>query len=213
MTDQNQMTESTRIDELVSVALRLFLDRGYDNTPMSLVAKELGLTKAGVYHHLESKEHLLYTVHKHMLERMLIPILDKVEGEVDPLARLESFIAQFAALLTRDPAPGVLIHETRRLSPKHSKEIRKVWRRLLDLVRESILELQRQGRCRADLNPTFAAFALIGMVSWISNWFDYAKPGSANEVVRTIADIFMNGILEGQKPHLRQPADLATERM
>ena len=51
-----------RVDEVVEVALRLFLERGYDNTPMSLLAKKLGLTKAGIYHHFASKEDLFLTM-------------------------------------------------------------------------------------------------------------------------------------------------------
>jgi hypothetical protein len=40
----------TRVDAIIEAALQLFLERGYDNTPLSAVAERLGLTKAGVYH-------------------------------------------------------------------------------------------------------------------------------------------------------------------
>ena len=60
--------------KVAEVALRLFLEHGFDATPMSLVAKHTGLTKAGVYHHFESKEHLLYLVHKSHIDSLLLPL-------------------------------------------------------------------------------------------------------------------------------------------
>lgn len=183
------------MEEMVALTLTLLLERGYDNTPMSLLAKTLGLTKPGVYHHFKSKENLLYTVHKHTLKRKLIPILDKAEREADPMERLKIFMLEFTAMMTRDPSPGVLIREARRLSPEHLEEFRKVWRRQFELVRGAIAKLQNEGRCRKDVNPTFAAFAAINLVTWTFEWFDYSRPHAADEVAKTLLAVFMNGIV------------------
>lgn len=184
-----------RVEEACGLALKLFLERGYDNTPMSMIAKELGLSKPGVYHHFESKEHLLYVIHKNMITRLLVPIMEKAERVVDPEARLRTFVLEYATLLAHDSSARLLISEARRLSPEHYDEIRRTWRRGLDLVRNAIRELQQQGRCKESLNSTFAAFAAIGMCSWIFYWFDYSRPDSAAEVAATMAEVFMDGIL------------------
>jgi Tetracyclin repressor-like, C-terminal domain len=91
----------------------------------------------------------------------------------------------------------LLIREARRLSPKHLQEMKKTWRRGFEVVRDSIKDLQRQQRCRADVNPTFAAFAAIGMASWIAYWFDATRPQSAEAVAQTITDIFSAGLVAG----------------
>jgi hypothetical protein len=98
-------------------------------------------------------------------------------------------------MLALDPAAMLLIREARRLSPKHLQEIKKTWRRGFDVVRDSISELQQQGRCRGDVEPTIAAFAGIGMASWIAYWFDPARPESAETVAKTMTDIFIAGLL------------------
>lgn len=177
------------------VALGLFLERGYDNTPMSLIAKRLKLTKAGVYHHFESKEDLLYVIHRRNVERLLLPVIEKSEAVADPEERLRTFLREFSSLLTQDPSARVLIGEAKRLAPRHFAEIRDVWRRGFDLVRGALRELQRAKRCRANLNATFAAFAAIGMCSWISYWYDHSRPRSAHEVAATMVDVFMYGVL------------------
>ena len=40
-------------------AIELFNRQGYDATSMGDLARELGLTKSAIYHHVPSKEHLL----------------------------------------------------------------------------------------------------------------------------------------------------------
>ena len=122
----NEPAPAGRVEEACEAALKLFLERGYDNTPMSLIAKELGLTKAGVYHHFESKEHLLYVIHKNTMERLLLPVIEKAEKVSDTEQRLRSFVLEYARLLTRDPSARILISEARRLAPEHFEEIRQV---------------------------------------------------------------------------------------
>jgi AcrR family transcriptional regulator len=184
-----------RGEEALHVALGLFLERGYDNTPMSLIAKRLKLTKAGVYHHFESKEELLYLIHRRNVEQLLLPVIEKSERLADPEERLRAFLLEFSRLLTRDPSARILIGEAKRLSPRHFAEIRNVWRRGFQLVRGALQELQRAKRCRSNLNATFAAFAAIGMCSWISYWFDHSRPRSGDEVAAAMVDVFMCGIV------------------
>jgi len=187
--------EIGRVEEVVEVALKLFLERGFDNTPMSLLAKRLGLTKAGIYHHFASKEDLLFLVHKTAMERGLKPVFEAAARETDPERRLRAFLHEHARMLALDPTAMLLIREARRLSPKHLQDIKKTWRRGFDVVRDAVSELQRQGRCRADVEATFAAFAGIGMASWIAYWFDPARPQSAETVAKTMTDIFIGGLL------------------
>ena len=185
-----------RIEEIYREALALFVERGYDNTPMSLIAKELKLSKAGIYYYFDSKEHLLFQIHKHSLETELIPILEKAENQPDPEKALRLFIGEYTRLLGRDPSPGVLIHEAKRLEPDHYREIRQVWRRAFTFVRNAISELEKAGKCRKSLNKTFAAFAAIGMCSWIYTWYDYSHTEAIDQLADTFVQLFMNGILE-----------------
>ena len=41
------------------MAVELFIAHGYDATSVAAVAERLGLTKSALYHHYDSKEHLL----------------------------------------------------------------------------------------------------------------------------------------------------------
>lgn len=188
------------LDRASDVVAALILERGYDNTPMSLIAERLGMTKAGVYHHFDSKEGILHAVHRRMMDRRLVPIIEKAERIKEPDERLRVFLTDYARLMTRDPSARVLVTEARRLSPGHYAEIHAVWRRGFALVREAIREMQAVGSCRSDLDPTYSAFAAIGMCSWIFYWFDYARPETGDDVADTMREIFMSGILARRPP-------------
>lgn len=190
-----QAISPSRVDEIVDAALRLFLERGYDNAPLSAVADRLGLTKAGVYHHFTTKEDLLFTSHQREVKRQLLPLLDELEAEPDPEKRLGKFIFKHARTLALEPATALLIREARRLSPAHLAEIKKSWRRGFHILRDSVLELQSAGRCRTDVDAAYAAFAAIGMTNWIPFWFDPTRPRAADAMARTMQALFMDGLL------------------
>ncbi len=191
---KNKTRQTDRVGTIFQKAIDLFIERGYDNTPLSLVARETGLSKAGIYHYFESKEHLLYLIHKHDIEENLLPILEKTEAEPDPDKRLRGFIHEFINLLNSNHGSRILIHETKRLEPSHYQEIIKSWQRLLNVITDTIGRLQEKGKASKTLNKRFTAFSVIGMCVWTSYWFDRSRPESIDELARTFASIFMNGI-------------------
>src|SRR5512140_1685261 len=53
---------STRRQELTRIAARLFAERGYQGTSLADLAEALGVQKPSLYHHIDSKEDLLWEV-------------------------------------------------------------------------------------------------------------------------------------------------------
>src|SRR5437762_7179344 len=52
----------SRRDEVTRTAARLFAERGYHGTSLADVAEAVGMQKASLYHHIETKEDLLWEV-------------------------------------------------------------------------------------------------------------------------------------------------------
>lgn len=60
---RNKHPEET-VAKILDVAMRLFVERGYEQTSMQNIIDELGgLTKGAVYHHFSSKEEILSLIH------------------------------------------------------------------------------------------------------------------------------------------------------
>lgn len=176
-------------------SLRLFLERGYDNTPMSLLAKELGLSKGGLFHHYPNKEMLLFEIILDLLETQLIPILEDAAKIADPRERLIYFIGNYTKLLANDNGARVVLHESGRLKAGHYKKIRGIWKRIFDVLSGAMSEMQDSGEGKA-LNKAFSTFAVLGMCTWTFYWFDYSRKDSAEELAETLVEIFLKGFLK-----------------
>lgn len=58
---RNKYPEET-VRKILDTAERLFIEKGYDRTPLQEIIQETGLSKGAIYHHFASKEDILYSV-------------------------------------------------------------------------------------------------------------------------------------------------------
>ena len=182
-------------EQIYEKALEMFIAKGYDQTPLSQIARELNLTKAGLYHYFQSKEELLFFLHQHNMEKDFIPVLEAAEKITDPEKRIIYFLKNYTVrAITKNAAAKVLIHEIKRLKPEHQRIIKKTWRRAFNLIHDAISELESAGKI-VGINKTFATFAAIGMCSWTFYWFDYNRGETGGELSDTYTKIFLNGLL------------------
>jgi len=104
-------------EEIYEKALELFIAEGYEQTPLSRIAKALGITKAGLYYYFSSKEELLFFIHDRNIKRDLFPIIEAAEKIADPEERISYLIEHYTkASMTRDPSQR--IQNTARSSPE-----------------------------------------------------------------------------------------------
>ena len=185
-------------EQIYQKALEMFVANGYDQTPLSQIARELKLTKAGLYHYFQSKEELLFFLHQHNMEKDFIPVIEAAEKISDPEKRIGYFLKNYTVrALTKNAAAKVLIHEINRLKHEHKEIIKKTWRRAYNLIYDAISELERAGKVKG-INKTFATFAAIGMCSWTFYWFDYNRRETGSELSDTYVTVFLNGLLSSR---------------
>jgi len=60
-------TRDTR-ERILDVALDLFIEQGFDGTSLRQIAEQLGVTKAALYYHFESKDDILLALHMRLHE-------------------------------------------------------------------------------------------------------------------------------------------------
>lgn len=106
----------------IDVAVRLFTQRSFAGTSLQMIADELGVTKAAVYHHFHTREDLLDAVVEPVLGQLRI-IIDAAEQQRSVPARAERMLSGYVGLAVRNRAlisvlaadPGVIeILRTRR---------------------------------------------------------------------------------------------------
>ncbi|HZJ47844.1 MAG TPA: helix-turn-helix domain-containing protein, partial [Acidimicrobiia bacterium] len=58
-------------DDVVVAATRIFSQLGYHGSSMEDIAAALGMRKASLYHHVRSKEDLLFVIHEALIEQLI----------------------------------------------------------------------------------------------------------------------------------------------
>ena len=85
---------------VLDVALRLFAEHSVAGTSLQMIADELGITKAAVYHHFHTREELLSTLVEPAVEEMR-GLLDAAAAHRTPHARAEHMLTGFVDLAIR----------------------------------------------------------------------------------------------------------------
>lgn len=187
----------TRQQQIYEAAARIICDKGYGSASMSDIAEAMGMTKAGIYHHIVSKDELLFGIMSYGMDMAEEMVLDRLRDIRDPLERLKATIRGHALLLTRDRPQEVtvILNESHALSGELRERIDARKRGYVRFLMETIEELVRDGRAR-DVDPRAATFALLGMVNWIYQWFRPDGRLKDTELAEAFTDLFLHGLLK-----------------
>lgn len=180
--------------EIIQKATNLFLKKGFDATSTNDICAYAKLTKPSLYHYFESKGHLLFSVHMRAIETVLYPYIEEVMLINEPDKRLETMVRELTRTMCSHPELRFLLHGTLGIRDKYHAAIRKEWKRLYLLLRDTISELQSAGKVDRDVRPSWAALLLLGMIAWITFWFDYKTRDQIDELARLTVKMAFRGL-------------------
>jgi len=209
------MPRDTAIDpkqEILRTAARLFQQRGYDATSMNDVAAALKLSKGGLYHHFQSKDEILFEIMDHAMEITRERVLNPLQGIADPEERLRKLIRLHieVVLSPRDREITVMLHENHPLPPSLRKRINARKKEYIHFLENLMAEVQQKMREKAlrqarenfgnaesakgRVSPRAAAFALLGMINWIYQWYKPEGNLQAQSLIPQFTDLIFGGI-------------------
>ncbi|MFB1478895.1 TetR/AcrR family transcriptional regulator [Corallococcus sp. RDP092CA] len=165
--------EGERYRTILETAARLICERGYEGTSMQEIAAACRMTKAGLYHHIQNKEQLLFAIMNYGMDVFEEQVLAPVQDVADPVERLRQCMRQNIHLVTSGRSKEVIIilHEHATLTGEAREYIDRRKKRYVRFLEDSFAEAHRQGRLRGAVDPTVAAFSFLGMILWVYKWF------------------------------------------
>ena len=183
---------TARREELTRIAARLFAEKGYQGTSLADLAEGLGVQKPSLYHHIASKEDLLWEVARDGA-RAFHEALDAVpEGRVADRIRL-ALRAHLAVVAAQLDVATVFVREWRFLSGERREaflaERRRYEERIRDLFRDGV----EQSELRTDLDEGAAALLFLSAANWAYTWL---KPGADTDA---LADRFYVLVMDGMR--------------
>ena len=180
---------------ILETAARLICEKGYEGASIQDIAEATGLTKAGLYHYIRSKEHLLLDIQNYGMDVFEEQVLAQVVSIPDPLVRLRACMDKNILLVTHGWSKEVtiILHEHATLTGEARAHINARKRRYVRFLESSFAEAVRAKKIRS-VNPKVAAFSFLGMVLWIYKWFRPEGAISAEDLSKEMQDIFFGGL-------------------
>ena len=182
-------------DEILRTAARLFHQRGYHATSMNDVAAALKLSKGGLYHHFQSKDEILFDLMNDAMDITEDRVINPVREIADPEEALRTLIRLHieVVLSVRDREVTVMLHENHPLPPPLRRRINTRKKEYVHFVENLISNTQKIRQYKGAVTPRAAAFALLGMINWIYQWYKPERSLQLKDVAQQYTAIFFDG--------------------
>jgi TetR/AcrR family transcriptional regulator, cholesterol catabolism regulator len=184
---------SSRREELTRIAARLFAEKGYQGTSVADLAGELGVQKPSLYHHIASKEDMLWEVASSGAGAFHAA-LDGVPAELSPGERIRLALrAHLAVVAGQLDVATVWVREWRYLEGERRERFVAERRRYEERVRELFREGVEGSELRTDLDVRIAALLFLSAANWAYTWL---RPGADTD---ELADRLYATLLDGMR--------------
>jgi TetR/AcrR family transcriptional regulator, cholesterol catabolism regulator len=190
---------SARTEHVVAVAKRMFRRKGFRQATMDDLGRALGILKGSLYHHIDSKEALLY--------RIISETGQAVRGRAEAIRRLEVSIAErlHAAIVSHvrffgdDPdGMALFLDESANLKQRNRAEVRRIMREYEDVYISLIREGMKAGVFRTVVDPKIVVYGILGMTNGLRSWYDPRGPVPLEDIGEAFADLVLKGLCENQ---------------
>ncbi|MFF1293096.1 MULTISPECIES: TetR/AcrR family transcriptional regulator [unclassified Streptomyces] len=185
-------------ETLLSVAVQIFIERGYDGTSMEHLSKAAGISKSSIYHHVAGKEELLRRAVSRALDG-LFGILGEEPARVGrAVERLEYVVRRMVeVLITELPYVTLLLRvrgntDTERWALERRRDFD---HRVAELLRAAAAD----GDVRGDVEVRLATRLVFGMINSMVEWY---RPDGRGVSEREAADAVVQLVFSGlRKQH------------
>ena len=190
-----------KLVEILHTAAAVFAEVGYDPASIRMVADRAGVSVAGLYYYVHSKEELLYLIQYHVFDGLVrrfetedAQMLAEGGEAARPEARLFRFICNHLDhFLTDMDSLTVCTRELRRLNGDFLRQVEALQRAYFSQAFEIFQELcSIQNGIQMD--PRTATLAMFGAINWVSTWYDPASDQSASELAGELVKLYLHGV-------------------
>lgn len=182
-------------------AIELFNERGYDATSIGDLARELGLSKSAIYHHVASKEALLSAALDEALGGLAAAVDTAVSSAPGTSAheRLRTAVEESVSILLEHLPAVTLLLRVRGNSEVERAALtrrRAISDQLATLVRAAVDE----GSLRSDIPPEIISRLLFGMVNSLVEWYDPDGAVDRTHIARWVSSTVLDGLDARARP-------------
>jgi len=189
------VNDDYRAQDIYRRAAKIIHEKGFDSTSMGDIADSVDLTKGGLYYYIKGKRALLYAIMNFAMDLLEERVVKPALADPDPESRLSRLVSGHIQLMLDEPsAMSILVHEDEGLDAEHRQKIQARKQEYPRLFADSIAEvLEAQGR--DTLDPTIAAYSVLGMIHWIGRWYRPDGRLGEEQIVDQLTRLALHGVL------------------
>jgi AcrR family transcriptional regulator len=192
-----QREPQEKLQAILRHAAQVFCDKGYEGASIRDISRSSGVSLAGLYHYIKSKQELLYLIQIHTFKTIVSRLQKNLIGVTGPVEKLRILVHNHLDYFLRHPVEmKVLAHEDDALEGTFRKEVLEVKRRYVEMALDIFEDMRRTGTARR-LNPRVAVLSLFGMMNWTYTWHRAEMDPQAEALAEAIAGMFLHGVLNG----------------
>ena len=182
-------------DAILRAAIDVFAERGYFNAQVADVARAAGVAAGTVYLYFRSKDDLLVSIFEKTMREAIEDGRAIVAPLRDPIDRLAAIARVHLERMGRDRSLAVVFQVELRQSTKFMERFSStLLREYLGVIRAIIVDGQKSGVFRKELNPTLAAKLFFGgLDEMATNWVLSRRKYSLVSEADAIVDVFIGG--------------------
>ena len=148
-----------RKQELLQIAYRMFISRGYENTSVDEIIEEAGIAKGTFYYYFETKEQLLEEVIGMMIDRETEAAGQVLKAEIPVTQKIAGIISSFRPTQEETPIEGALMQPENIVM--HEKIRKKIVEAAIPLLSGVVEEGIAQGVFSCDCIPERVRMLLV----------------------------------------------------
>lgn len=183
---------------ILRTAAQLFAKNGYEATSLDMIADQLGMHKATLYHYIDNKESILYQCLVTSFGDLESVVQRMADRSTPVLQRLRLFAHSLAHAQNNDFGRCLVLVGFRPLDIAPGGEIRKFQRRLDDTVRNLITEGIADGSVKP-CHPGLFSSMLFGSLNWVPRWYSDDGKLDIDHIVDAFMDMLTTGIATSRR--------------
>jgi len=196
---KNSASSLSAAQRLLSVSASLFREKGYSASSTREIAELLGISKASLYHHVDSKEDILFQICVESLRRIInnsADLITQIKNEQDIREVIRLHVIEIAS--TSD-FHAVMLTEMRGLSPEHRVQVVAMRDEYESLIRKAISLCQEKDILRQDIGSKYLLLCLLNLLNWTIFWYKSDGVVSPDELGLMLASVYMDGAASSHK--------------